>query len=383
MSRRFGICFVAPWAYGALARDRTVPFIGGAEVQQSFLAPELARRGHAVSMVTMDFGQGPEVEAQGVRVLRTHAPEAGLPGLRFVHPRLTATWAALKAADADVYYQRSLGALTGIVAAFARRYGRKFVFAAASDLDLDPEVGKISGWRDRALSRYGIRQADAIIVQTDKQRALCAQGLRRDSTVVNSCFRSHGRAAQPDGPILWVGTVKDIKRPEILLELAERLPQRRFVMVGGSYFGDPLFDRIAERARQLGNVECVGHVHFADVEQWFDGGAVLVNTSRSEGFPNTFLQAWARGMPTVSYFDPGTRLDGLAVNRVVADLEELTDSVEGLLTESAEWSRCSELVRRCFERRHGVDVAAGLYEQVIESLFSGSQWVPEPSGRAP
>ena len=39
------ICFVAPMAYPVLAQDRSLPFAGGAEVQQVGIATALARRG--------------------------------------------------------------------------------------------------------------------------------------------------------------------------------------------------------------------------------------------------------------------------------------------------------------------------------------------------
>ena len=38
---------------------------------------------------------------------------------------------------------------------------------------------------------------------------------------------------------------------------------------------------------------------------------MFVNTSNIEGFPNSFLQAWVRGVPVVSFFDP----DGLITNK--------------------------------------------------------------------
>ena len=43
----------------------------------------------------MGFGQRPVEDIGGVRVRKTFALRAGVPGLRFFSPRLSATWAAL------------------------------------------------------------------------------------------------------------------------------------------------------------------------------------------------------------------------------------------------------------------------------------------------
>ena len=55
----------------------------------------------------------------------------------------------------------------------------------------------------------------------------------------------------------------------------------------------------------------------------FDGAALFVNTSVGEGFPNTFLQAWSRGMPTVSFFDPQVEFDGQPVGIVAPDADAM------------------------------------------------------------
>jgi len=49
-----------------------------------------------VSMITLDFGQPPRAEVDGIVVHKTFRPREGIPALRFVHPRLTATWRALR-----------------------------------------------------------------------------------------------------------------------------------------------------------------------------------------------------------------------------------------------------------------------------------------------
>ena len=121
--KRPSVCFLAPAAWPMLAESRDIPVIGGAELQMSVIAPELARRGFDVSMICLDFGQEEGSVLKGIRMLKMCKPDAGIPVVRFIHPRLTSLWQALKRADADVYYQRCAAVHTGYLAAFCRTHG--------------------------------------------------------------------------------------------------------------------------------------------------------------------------------------------------------------------------------------------------------------------
>ncbi len=381
---RASICFVAPMAYPVLANAGSTPIVGGAEVQQSFIATELARRGFDVSMLSMDYGQREGDVVRGVRLLKMHSPDEGVPVLRFVHPRLTRLWSALGRADADVYYQRTSGALTGFVAAFARRRGRRSLFAGAHDADFSTELPLVPNARDRALYRWGVRHADAVIVQTERQRAQCLRVFGRESTLIDSCYRLVERSADHAGVVLWVATAKQHKRPHLFLEVAQRLPQYRFRLIGGagaSAAERSYHDELCRHAATLPNVELCGFIPFAEVERHFDGASVFVNTSVGEGFPNTFLQAWSRGVPTVSFFDAATSLDGRRVGCVVADVESMAAAVHAYKRDTELWRSDGELARRYVRGRHSVASVGDAYERVISRLVQAPSPPRAASGR--
>lgn len=369
MTRRPHTCFVAPSLWPVFSADRRIQFVGGAEVQQSHLVRGLLRRGYPVSMICMDYGQSDRSIVDGVTVHRMHAPEEGLPVVRFLHPRLTSLWSAMRRANADIYYQRTAGAITGFVAAFARSQRRLSVYAAASDWDFDPGLPKIRYGRDRTLFRWGLRNVSAIVVQSERQRQALARHYGREATVVSSCHGYAGKPSHPGGAILWVGTIREIKRPGLFIDLARRCPQHRFRLVGGGTRDEGgLFARISREAAALPNLEMTGFVPFADVERCFDDASLLVNTSVSEGFPNTFLQAWSRGMPTLSFFDPDVRWKGHAVGEVVGSLDEMATCVQSLMGDEQHWKRAGSLCREYFAVHHTVDRAVDAYEAVFDHL---------------
>src|SRR4051812_18313418 len=147
--RKPHICFVAPYAWPVLSRDPGIKVVGGAEVQQCGLARLLHRDGYRVSMVSLDYGQPNATVVDGITVYKSFRPDAGVPVLRFLHPRLSSMWRALGEAGADVYYQRSSAMWTGVVAEFCRRHGKRSIYAGASDNDFRIGREQIVYARDR------------------------------------------------------------------------------------------------------------------------------------------------------------------------------------------------------------------------------------------
>ena len=366
------VCFLAPTTWPMLSGSLSIPVVGGAELQQSVIAPELARRGFDVSMISMDFGQEEGTYLKGVRLLKMHAPDAGLPVVRFLHPRLTSIWAALKRADADVYYQRCSAAHTGFLAAFCRAHGKRSIYAGASDMDFVPGKQDITYARDRKIFEYGLRNADRVFVQNPFQQKAAREHYGRDSVLIPNCFDAPATAhGDPRGYVLWVATVRPSKRPDILHEIARRLPQYRFVMVGGSDSdarGRAFAEGAREAMRSLPNTTVHGFLPFQEADRLFDGARLVINTSTYEGFPNTFLQAWSRGVPVVSFVDTGSRHRGEPVFDVVSDVDQATAAVDRLMRDDGAWEAASRRVKEHFVERHSVAAVASMYEAEIEQL---------------
>jgi glycosyltransferase involved in cell wall biosynthesis len=360
------ICFVAPHAWPVLSRDPHIKVIGGAEVQQCILARLFARRGYRVSMICLDHGQPEKSVVDGVTAYRIFRMDEGMPVLRFLHPRLTSMWRALGEADADIYYYRSSAMWVGVVAEFCRRHGRRSIYAGASDMDFAPGAGgQIALARDRWFYRRGLEAVDAIVAQNAEQVRSCRTHLGREAVLIPSCYEPPVPGIPPEkDKILWVGRIHPSKRPEMLLELATRLPHRRFVMVGGPAQGQDMpayYEGVRAQAARLPNVECTGFLPLADVEPWFDRARVFVNTSLYEGMPNTFLQAWARDVPTVGTVDVGA-----PVHQVATDVESLADGVEKAWVEAPEGQR----YRQYFEQNHSCAEVMRRYGRLFDELLA-------------
>ena len=295
------ICFVSLNAYPVLTRSG-IRFAGGAELQESLLARELTTRGADVSFITLDLEDGMETHVDGIRIIPSFKPKEGIPIFRFLHPRYTSIWKALKNADADIYYQRTASVLTAYVSRFARIHGKKSIHAISHDREVGGDL-RFLNIRDRMLYKYGLKNVDHIIVQSKSQRENLRKNFNRDGIFLSNGIKIPGFIPEfkREGSVIWVATLRPWKRPELFLELAESLPDIPFLMAGGP---DPKFPYIFEecrrRAESIPNLDFCGYVPVQEIGRLFNEAVLFVNTSEREGFPNTYLQAWVHGMPVIS-----------------------------------------------------------------------------------
>src|SRR6185295_4353618 len=102
----------------------------------------------------------------------------------------------------------------GLAAMFCARHDRRLVFRAASDTDCDPSRLLIRYSRDRWLYGFGLRRADAILVQTVAQARTLARCYALPSWVAGMLVEQAPPAPHRDIDLLWVSNIRELKRPD-------------------------------------------------------------------------------------------------------------------------------------------------------------------------
>ncbi len=343
---------------------------GGAESQVATLAESMVARGHDVSVILADYcGEMlSRPRTSSLRLINAYDESVGLPGLRFV-PRWQGLVRAMREADADVYYQMCAGGSAGQIALWTRHARRGFLFATSSNMDTDPaQVGL--GPRDQWLYRHGLRGADIVLTQHTGQRDELRAHYGVDSQVIALGVEVPPAPPAPADPpeILWLGSIKAIKRPELLVDLARRMPDVRFVIAGGRVAGEEsVYDGVEAAARTLPNLDFAGTV--PDTAPYLARAYALVSTSAIEGFPTVFLEAWAHGVPTVSYFDPGGLIVREGLSPVVDSAAAMEAAIRRLVAHRTERDALGARARAYVQREHEAGVVAARFE---DSLYAAA-----------
>jgi glycosyltransferase involved in cell wall biosynthesis len=134
-----------------------------------------------------------------------------------------------------------------------------------------------------------------------------------------------------------------------------------------------VYERTREAARSLPNLEVRGHLAQHRLADFFSSGALFLHTSPLEGFPNTMLEAWAHGLPSVSVVDP----DGIVGREAIR--RDRGPTSRGSKPRSARWmgdparrSTAGARARSYVAERHApariVDATAGVMDQVIRAV---------------
>ena len=362
------ICFLSLNSYPLLTRRENFEYIGGAEVEQVSLARELIARGYSVSFITYSHGGKQMEDFDGITIIKTYERDTANKMSTLQKYRLILS--ALKKANADIYFHES-GA-TGVLPLFCGIYRKKYVYRIASDaVVLNKPLFGSHSFSQKIVNMLEIKRANSVVAQSNFQKRILKEKFGVESVVIkNGLVIPKDDCKKHDPPIvLWVGSISTVKQPHLFVELAKSLPQVNFEMIGGK--GDPqLYEEIKVASEKLPNLRFYGFIPFHKIDEYFKKASIFVNTSRIEGFPNTFIQAWAHRVPVVSLtVDP----DGIIQNEKLGfrsgTFKQLISDVVALLNDEKLRKTMGENARKYVEREHDIKKTVKMYIKIFNQLL--------------
>ncbi|RME58582.1 glycosyltransferase [Candidatus Parcubacteria bacterium] len=420
---RLRICFVSLFCYPLFNPSSTGQF-GGSEVRVAQIARNLARvKAFDVSVLVFDHGQSHieviddiaiyswrerpapslhdltqmrslSIVFQGLlkmerlgerlrRVLRggmnkwrarVLPVERGIPYLIDVRPL-----AVYDEIDADVYVLPGNSVYSAELAYYCSRTAARYVFLAGSDMDYDPDYKAHPRRRDiygslYALKAYAIEHADHHVVQNHHQAELLRRYYGRDSTLIRNPIDLQPRFPRDPAPrsILWVGKSDErVKQPSVVVRLARQLPAYEFTMVMPMTVRET-HEQILAAAEQLPNLTIVEGVPFDQIEAYFARARLHINTSRFEGFPNTFLQAAKYGVPTLSLrVDPDGMLSRHGCGTACeGDMNRMRAEIIRYMEDDALCDQVGERALHYVRKYHDMEVIIPQYIALFETLLA-------------
>ena len=346
------ICFVNPGFYKYT--------IGGTEVQLYLIAQELLNHNFEVHYLTNDVEQFEVIDGINLHPFRECQKNYEINYKRFVK--------IIEKIQPDIFYQRGRKSSTYYVGRYAYTNKIPFVFAASMDIDckllkkiprLFQEKNIFRGFLNIPFTIYhdiktlrSIKKANICLSQSKQQQLLFKQKLKLNSIVVKNYHPiPNYKHIYKDKPpvVLWLANIKGWKQPELFIEISRRLQnQNAKYILAGRMADEKYRNRIESWANERQNFEYIENVDLNKSNDLMKHASIFVNTSlKNEGFPNTFIQAWAHKTPTITlYFDPDDIIKKNKMGYHSKNICQLTNDVSFLIEND---KLCNEMGNTAYE----------------------------------
>ena len=364
------ICFVSLGSLPLLTSSQNISYAGGAELKQVLLIKELLKKDYPVSVVVHDEKASPLKKDFEDLILVTSFPSIQNVGF---FKKFICLWKALKQADAEIYIQATYP--PGIVALYCLLHRKKYIKWLSSDRTvLLEDVTQKTTWITKLSLYVDIKLASIIIGQNQYQKDMIQKKFRKKCVVIKNPFESPDDSAncatKKDHALLWIGTIRSLKQPELFLEIAGRFPQFKCIMIGGKTNSEmALYETIEKKSHLLSNLSFLGFVPHSKIQEYYEQSSVFVNTSVVEGFPNTFLEAWAHGVPVVSLtVDPDEIICNHKLGFHSKTIQQMMIDIESLLKHDGLRNEIASNGRKYIREHHDVKMVTNQFIELLSSL---------------
>ena len=280
----------------------------------------------------------------------------------------------LKVLKPDVIYQNGESSLISAAAFYSKRYKCNLIWHVASDSNVVDKrkyflLRHAHKLLDRKLFKYGAKIAHHIIVQTNYQKKIVELFNKNAKThLVRNYhpFPVELPMATKKNQIIWVANLKLLKRPELFINLSNCLYKNNIdvncIMIGSPGIHTSSYQQSLEKKiNEVPNLFWLNKKPIEVVNDYINESKILVNTSKWEGFPNTYIQAWARETPVVTLScDPDSLIKDLGIGICSGNFKKLVDDISKLLNDDKLRSTMGQMAKKYALKYHSLDNLAEL-----------------------
>lgn len=285
--------------------------VGGSEYQCALLADWFYKKGHSVNYLAMNGSQ--PTNSYNYKIINLNANNFVYieEKIREINPNI-------------VYYRYDLRGLKK-VEKLKHKIDFKLVFAVSSILNLTLfSTFKVIDFSSpfqfiksiyaylkevirNAINFRSLKKVDGIICQTNDQVKVAKKIANKHQRIVqvNNSIEINTKindfSFEGKSYFVWIGTVKEWKRPELYIKLARDLLEYdiNFLMLGRIH--SDKYQWIKQKNNLPQNCHYLGHKSHSELNSIISGSLGLIHTAKDyEGFPNVFINSWILGKPVLS-----------------------------------------------------------------------------------
>lgn len=361
------ITIVSLWAQKLFRPSEPLPH-GGAELQLYLLAHEWASYPDTeVHFITRGQGARENFEHNKINVHKLPYYDSGWKRIIFGSRDVYNT---AKSISSNVYIQRGGGIETGLTGWAAKKTNSPFLFMCSHDWDVDDTHANHRGMIYGKMYMSGLKQASAVITQSDFQHKHMQEKYGHTSTTLRSAHNIPDEIPQEKSGVLWVGRCENFKNPEAFIEIVKNIPDVPFTMVCPEANSKEKFENVKSMAEHLPNLIFKPGIPFEETEKLFASHRLFVCTSSKEGFPNTYVQATKWGTPILSLnvnpdgilnkYQMGICSNGNGMKQIM--------NIQELYGDHEKWQPLSTNARAYANDQHNIKTIAHRIYQMMESL---------------
>jgi glycosyltransferase involved in cell wall biosynthesis len=352
---------------------------GGAEVQANYLAQELVQRGYSISYVCQTLNSNKINTKEMILGLEVYWVK---PVKVFIWTGIKRYFSVLKTLNPDIIIQRNSSPVLFASGWYKKRYQVKFIWICTDNLAPDKtfflqKFKKKSSIKSMGFLKYivfylnnrfndvlrnlAMKSVDVGFSQNTFQKDKIKENFGLDTF---NMISGHPLPSNQisifkrfnNQKILWCANLGQHKRPELFIDLATKMQHTnyKFIMVGGHSDNNYVAQLLANKPD---NLIITGQLNFEDALCYFKDATVLVNTSISEGFSNTYIQSWLRGVPTVVFgADPSNVITDNNLGYSIGKVSEASHKITELFSDEELYIKLSKNVYDYAMNQHTIKV---------------------------